>query len=61
MNDVIAGLLIGAILGSLATAAYIGICLKEEQEGERSWIDDAIARAFSAVDGSVLEKQPPGS
>jgi hypothetical protein len=61
MYDVVAGLLIGAILGSLATAAYLGACLKEEQEGKRSWIDDAIARAFSAVDRPVFEEQPPGT
>jgi len=61
MHEVVAGLLIGAILGSLVTAAYLGICLKEEQEGKRNWIDAAIERAFSAVDRSVLEKQPPGS
>ncbi len=61
MVEVIAGILIGAILGSLVTGAYLGICLKEDQEGRRSWIDDAITRAFSAVDLSVLEEQPPGS
>ena len=59
MVEVIAGILIGAILGSLVTGAYLGICLKEDQEGRRSWIDDAITRAFSAVDLSVLEEQPP--
>ena len=56
MYEVVAGLLIGAIMGSLVTAAYIGICLKEEQKGKRSWIDDAIARAFSAVNRSVVEE-----
>jgi hypothetical protein len=61
MVEVIAGILIGAILGSLVTGAYLGICLKEDQEGRRSWIDDAITRAFSAVDLSVLKEQPPGS
>ncbi len=61
MNEVVAGLLIGAILGSLVTAVYLGICLKEEQEGRRSWIDDAIRRAFSAVDHAVLVEQPPGN
>ncbi len=61
MNEVVAGILIGAILGSLVTAAYLGICLKEDQEGRRSWIDDAISRAFSAVHSSVLEEQPPGN
>ena len=59
MYEVIAGLLIGAILGSLATAAYIGSSLKEEQEAGRGWIDNAITRAFSAVDRSVLKEQPP--
>jgi len=61
MVEVIAGILIGAILGSLVTGAYLGICFKEDPEGRRSWIDDAITRAFSAVDLSVLEEQPPGS
>ena len=61
MNEVVAGILIGAILGSLVTAAYLGICLKEDQEGRRSWIDDAISRAFSAVDASVLEEPPTGN
>ena len=61
MNEAVAGLLIGAILGSLVTAVYLGICLKEDQEGQRSWIDDAITRAFSAVESSVLEEQPPGN
>jgi hypothetical protein len=56
MHEVVAGLLIGAILGSLATAAYIGACLKEEQEGKRSWIDDAITRAFSVVNRSAVEE-----
>jgi len=61
MNEVVAGMLIGAVLGSLVTAVYLGICLKEDQEGRRSWIDDAITRAFSAVEYSVLEEQPPGN
>ena len=61
MNEVVAGMWIGAILGSLVTAVYLGICLKEDQEGRRSWIDDAITRAFSAVECSVLEEQPPGN
>ncbi len=61
MYEVVAGLLIGAILGSLATAAYMGICLKEEQGNKHSWIDDAITRAFSAVDRSVLEEQSQDS
>ena len=61
MHEVVAGMLIGAILGSLVTAVYLGICLKEDQEGRRSWIDDAITRAFSAVECSVLEEQPPGN
>ena len=61
MVEVIAGILIGAILGSLVTGAYLRICLKDDQEGRRSWIDDAITRAFSAVDPSMLEEQSPGS
>jgi len=61
MYEVVAGLLIGSIVGSLATAAYIGICIKEEQEDKRSWIDDAITRAFSVVDRSVLEEQSQDS
>jgi len=55
MSDVVAGLLIGIILGSLVTAAYIGICLKEDQESNHTWIDKAIARAFSAARASELE------
>lgn len=61
MNEVVAGMLIGAILGSLVTTVYLGMCLKEDQESQRGWIDDAFTRAFSAVEYSVLEEQPPGN
>jgi hypothetical protein len=46
MYDVWAGLVIGAIVGSLATALYIGVCHSEDSE---SWIDEAIDRAFLYV------------
>jgi hypothetical protein len=61
MSQVIAGMLIGAVVGSLVTAAYIGICLKEEEEGSRSWIDEAIVRAFSAVEISTRRERYPGN
>ncbi|GMR09723.1 MAG: hypothetical protein BMS9Abin28_0543 [Anaerolineae bacterium] len=60
MSVVLVGMMIGALLGSLLTAAYLGSCLKEqEQQSNRDWIDKAIARAFSAVEESVLEDLPP--
>ena len=61
MTEVLAGILIGAIVGSLMTAAYLGICLSEEEEGRRNWIDEAITRAFSATEDSVLEERPPST
>ena len=58
MTEMVAGMVIGAVIGSLVTAAYLGLCLKVEQENKRSWIDRAIARAFVAVDRSPFEVHP---
>jgi len=41
------------------TAAYLGLCLKEQEQDSRSWIDSAIERAFTAVEDSLLEELPP--
>lgn len=59
MSAIAVGMLIGAICGSLLTAAYLGICLKEQDELSGSWIDKAIERAFSSVEDSLLEDPSP--
>ncbi|MCI0891525.1 MAG: hypothetical protein J4N65_03060 [Chloroflexi bacterium] len=59
MSVVIVGIVIGVICGSLMTAAYLGLCLKEQEQDSRSWIDSAIERAFTAVEDSLLEELPP--
>ncbi|MFQ5943017.1 MAG: hypothetical protein ACE5JF_05645 [Anaerolineales bacterium] len=59
MSEIVAGLVIGAILGSLLTAAYLGICHEEQEQASPDWIDEAIARAFSATEEYSLEDHPP--
>ena len=59
MSVVVVGIVIGVICGSLMTAAYLGLCLKEQERDRRSWIDSAIERAFTAVEDSLLEELPP--
>jgi len=59
MSAIAVGILIGAICGSLLTAAYLGICLKEQDELSRSWIDTAIERAFSSAEDSRVEDPSP--
>jgi hypothetical protein len=49
MYGALAGMVIGAIVGSLLTAYYLSVCHKEETPAETIWIDDAIARAFLYV------------
>ncbi len=59
MSVIAVGILIGAICGSLLTAAYLGICLKEQDELSRGWIDKAIERAFSSVEDSMFKDPSP--